>query len=105
MFCTVIAVTAALDTVHTHLEQARNRAMEEGRPYRFSIQENARAFKVEPDDTANLHTEAAVRRLVGKGRRSPPIGLHVSTHSPQLLRGFLGVREIYTSGTFTHASL
>ena len=40
---------------------------------------------LEPDDTANLQIEAAVRGLV-KGRRKPPIGVHVATRSPQLLR-------------------
>ena len=40
----------------------------------------------EPDDTANLQIEAAVRGLVGKAKRKPPIGVHVSTHSPALLR-------------------
>lgn len=40
----------------------------------------------EPDDTANLQIEAAVRRLVGTSRRRPPIGVHVSTRSPMLLR-------------------
>ncbi len=38
------------------------------------------------DDTANLQIEAAVRRLVGKGRRRPPIGVHVATRSPMLLK-------------------
>lgn len=40
----------------------------------------------EPDDTTNLQIEAAVRRLVGDARRRRPIGVHVSTHSPMLLR-------------------
>lgn len=38
------------------------------------------------DDTANLQIEAAVRRLVGKGKRKPPIGVHVATRSPMLLK-------------------
>ncbi len=40
----------------------------------------------EPDDTANLQIEAAVRRLLGGARRRPPIGVHVATHSPLLLK-------------------
>ena len=40
----------------------------------------------EPDDTANLQIEAAVRRLVGGARRRPPIGVHVATRSPLLLK-------------------
>src|SRR5215468_6662828 len=44
-------VAACNDAVRGHLELARNRAMEEGRPYRFSIQEQGNQFKFEPDDT------------------------------------------------------
>ncbi|HRO02212.1 MAG TPA: RyR domain-containing protein, partial [Terricaulis sp.] len=40
----------------------------------------------EADDTLNLQIEAAVRRLVGKAKRKPPIGVHVATRSPLLLR-------------------
>ncbi len=40
----------------------------------------------EPNDTANLQIEAAVRRLVGRARRKPPIGVHVATRSPMLLK-------------------
>lgn len=40
----------------------------------------------EPDDTANLQIEAAVRRMIGNRRRRPPIGVHVATRSPLLLR-------------------
>lgn len=46
----------------------------------------AHVIAFEPDDTANLQTEAAVRRLVGTARRRPPIGVHVSTRSTMLLR-------------------
>lgn len=46
----------------------------------------AHVVAFEPDDTANLQIEAAVRRLVGKAQRKPPIGVHVATHSPMLLR-------------------
>jgi hypothetical protein len=54
----------------------------------------------EPDDTANLQTEAAVRGLVGKGRRDPPISMHVSTHSPTLLRE---AREMRSQQMRVHA--
>lgn len=40
----------------------------------------------EADDTENLQIEAAVRRLVGAKKRKPPIGVHVATRSPLLLR-------------------
>lgn len=46
----------------------------------------AHVVAFEPSDTENLHTEAAVRRLVGTSRRKPPIGVHVSTRSAMLLR-------------------
>ncbi len=46
----------------------------------------AHVVAFEPDDTANLQIEAAVRRLVGGARRKPPIGVHVATRSPLLLR-------------------
>jgi prepilin-type N-terminal cleavage/methylation domain-containing protein len=45
-------LSAAIDTVRSQcFEQARNRAMEEGRPYRVSIVEGGDAYRVEPDDT------------------------------------------------------
>jgi len=46
----------------------------------------AHVVAFEHDDTLNLQIEAAVRRLVGKAKRKPPIGVHVSTRSPLLLR-------------------
>lgn len=46
----------------------------------------AHVIAFEPDDTANLQIEAAVRRLVGNARRKPPIGVHVATRSPMLLK-------------------
>lgn len=44
-------VSAATDTVRANLEQTRSRAMEEGRPYRFSIVDNGNHFRIEPDET------------------------------------------------------
>jgi hypothetical protein len=46
----------------------------------------AHVVAFEPDDTVNLQIEAAVRRLVGNGKRKPPISVHVSTRSPMLLK-------------------
>jgi hypothetical protein len=46
----------------------------------------AHVVAYEPDDTANLQIEAAVRRLVGDAKRKPPIGVHVATRSPMLLK-------------------
>jgi hypothetical protein len=46
----------------------------------------AHVVAFEPDDTTNLQIEAAVRRLIGDGRRKPPIGVHVATRSSVLLR-------------------
>jgi len=44
-------VGAAIDAVRTQLELTRARAMEEGRPYRFSIVEGGDEFQVDADDT------------------------------------------------------
>lgn len=46
----------------------------------------AHVVAYEADDTANLQIEAAVRRLVGNDKRKPPIGVHVATRSPMLLK-------------------
>jgi RyR domain/TrkA-N domain len=46
----------------------------------------AHVVAFEADDTANLQIEAATRRLVGKAKRKPPIGVHVATRSPMLLK-------------------
>ena len=46
----------------------------------------AHVVAFEPDDTANLQIEAAVRLLIGDGKRRPPIGVHVSTRSSLLLK-------------------
>ena len=64
----------------------------EGDPTRSDALASARAHHAahvvafEPDDTANLQIEAAVRRLVGSAKRRPPIGVHVATASPMLLK-------------------
>ena len=49
-------------------------------------QHAAHVVAFEPDDTTNLQIEACVRRLLGGARRKPPIGVHVATRSPLLLR-------------------
>jgi len=46
----------------------------------------AHVVAFEPNDTSNLQIEAAVRRLVGRAKRKPPIGVHVATRSPLLLK-------------------
>lgn len=46
----------------------------------------AHVIAFEPDDTANLQIEAAVRRLSEKHRRRRPIGVHVATRSSMLLK-------------------
>src|SRR5215470_13267642 len=46
----------------------------------------AHVVAFEPDDTANLQIEAAVRRLAEGHRRRRPIGVHISTCSPMLLK-------------------
>jgi hypothetical protein len=56
----------------------------------------AHVVAFESDDTANLQIEAAVRRLVGNGKRKPPIGVHVATRSPLLLREAREMRSAQT---------
>lgn len=46
----------------------------------------AHVVAFEPDDTANLQIEAAVRRLAEHTRRRRPIGVHVATCSSLLLK-------------------
>lgn len=46
----------------------------------------AHVVAFESDDTTNLQIEAAVRALIGKRRRRPPVNVHVATRSPLLLR-------------------
>ncbi len=56
----------------------------------------AHVVAFEPDDTANLQIEAATRRLVGKAKRKPPIGVHVATRSPMLLKEAREMRSAQT---------
>lgn len=78
------------DTVHNL--RRRGVIVIEGDSTRPETLKNARAHRAahvvafEPNDTENLHAEAAVRRLVGAAKRKPPIGVHVSTRSAMLLR-------------------
>lgn len=58
----------------------------------------AHVVAFERDDTANLQIEAAVRRLVGAGKRRPPIGVHVATRSPLLLREAREMRSAQMRG-------
>ena len=43
-------VSAAIDAVRSQWADARGRSMEEGRPYRFSVQDGSSHFRIEPDD-------------------------------------------------------
>jgi len=43
-------VNGAVDAVKTGLAQARARAIEEGKPYRFALAPNGRRFRVAPDE-------------------------------------------------------
>ncbi|GAM97572.1 other cation transporters [alpha proteobacterium U9-1i] len=54
----------------------------------------AHVVAFEPDDTANLQVEAAVRRLIGNGRRKPPISVHVATRSSMLLKESREMRSV-----------
>ena len=46
-------VVASIDAVRSQWVEARSRAMEEGRAYRFSVQDNSGKFRIEPDDPDN----------------------------------------------------
>lgn len=65
----------------------------------------AHVVAFESDDTANLQIEAAVRRLVGSGKRKPPIGVHVATRAPLLLREAREMRSAQMRGKPENTSL
>lgn len=58
----------------------------------------AHVVAFEQDDTANLQIEAAVRRLVGDAKRRRPIGVHVATRAPLLLREAREMRSLQARG-------
>jgi prepilin-type N-terminal cleavage/methylation domain-containing protein len=55
-------VSAAIDAVRSQWADARGRAMEEGRPYRFSVQDGSSHFRVEPDDADAVGADAGIVR-------------------------------------------
>ena len=55
-------VSAAVDTVRGQWADVRGRAMEEGRPYRFSVQDGSSHFRVEPDDADAAGAAAGIVR-------------------------------------------
>lgn len=65
----------------------------------------AHVVAFENDDTANLQIEAAVRRLVGKAKRRRPIGVHVATRAPLLLREAREMRSLQARGKEKGAAL
>jgi hypothetical protein len=65
----------------------------------------AHVVAFEADDTANLQIEAAVRRLVGDAKRRPPIGVHVATASPMLLKEAREMRAQQTRAQINNASI
>jgi len=65
----------------------------------------AHVVAFEPDDTANLQIEAAVRRLVGDAKRRPPIGVHVATLSPMLLREAREMRSVQMRKNQLHRAI
>jgi hypothetical protein len=62
-------VSAAVDAVRGQWSDARGRAMEEGRPYRFSVQDGSSHFRLEPDDANAIGATAG---LVREGDISDP---------------------------------
>src|SRR4051794_28691946 len=55
-------VAASVDTVRAMWMDARGRAMEEGRPYRFAVQENSGKFCTEPDDPDDSTGQTGLKR-------------------------------------------
>jgi prepilin-type N-terminal cleavage/methylation domain-containing protein len=55
-------VTASVDAVRSQWADLRGRAMEEGRPYRFSVQDGSSHFRAEPDDADAVGAAAGVVR-------------------------------------------
>jgi len=53
----------------------------------------AHVVAFEDDDTLNLQIEAAMRGLIGKAARNPPIAVHVGTRAPMLLREARAMRS------------
>lgn len=65
----------------------------------------AHVVAFEPDDTANLQIEAAVRRLVGDAKRKPPIGVHVATRNGMLLRESREMQSMQARKKRAHAAI
>jgi prepilin-type N-terminal cleavage/methylation domain-containing protein len=55
-------VSVAVDTVRAQWADLRGRAMEEGRPYRFSVQDSTSHFRCEPDDADAVGAAAGIVR-------------------------------------------
>jgi len=53
-------VLASVDAVRSQWNTTRNRAMEEGRVYRFLIEENGPRYKIEPEDSDEPGSEAGL---------------------------------------------
>lgn len=58
-------VVAAVDNVRSVWMDGRNRAMEEGRPYRFSVETNGGHYRLEPDD-ANDNSQEDGTKIEGQ---------------------------------------
>jgi len=74
-------VVASIDTVRSSWVNGRSRAMEEGRPYRFSVEMNAGKYRLEPDDANDNSQEDGT--LI-EGDLPQPC---VFVESPDTLRG------------------
>ena len=55
-------VSSAIDAVRAQWASVRGRAMEEGRPYRFSVQDGTSHFRLEPDDANAVGADAGIVR-------------------------------------------
>ena len=74
-------VVVSVDTVRSMWMEGRGRAMEEGRPYKFSIEDNGGKFKLEPDDPDDPTQETGFLR---EGELPTPC---VFVESAEVLKG------------------
>jgi len=73
-------VVASIDTVRSMWMEGRNRAMEEGRPYRYSVETNGAQYRLEPDDADDNSQQDGTRI---EGQLPTPC---IFVESPDVLR-------------------
>jgi len=79
-------LNASVDTVRSAWATARARAMDENRPYRFSVQPDGRAFRVAPDDDQYWSGQAPADDPNGQGiilEQSLPAGVRFAVNGEE----------------------